>query len=56
MLRRDGGDARGFGVSLMRKSAAVQGLKLRGVMKLFLARKFQRQLKHLSGMRARQVA
>jgi hypothetical protein len=36
---------------MMRKSAAVQGLTLRGVVNRYLRRKFQRQLKHLSSMR-----
>jgi hypothetical protein len=55
-LRQDGGGARGFCASDEVKIAAVQELKRHGVMKLFLARKFQRQLKHLSRLRARHVA
>jgi hypothetical protein len=39
-LRRNGGGARGFSASIDAKSAAVQGLKRCGVMKLFLGRKF----------------
>jgi hypothetical protein len=55
-LRRDGGGARGFGASDEVKSAAVQGLKRRGVVNYFLGRKFLRQLKHLSGVCPRRAA